>query len=116
MNDKKLIIAGLIIFVFIFIFPFLYNLCGTTEAVDPVLSEKAQAAKFCVVSKEKMKVDHMQILDEWRDVVVRKGERVYVNSNGQALRRPVKSWWNWATVIRPAAFTNMHTAFKSDKP
>ncbi len=83
MNDKKLIITGVIIFVFILIFPFLYNLGGTTEFIDPVLSEKAKAAKFCVVPKEDMKVEHMQILDVWRDTVVRKGERVYVNSDGK---------------------------------
>jgi hypothetical protein len=31
-----------------------------------------------------MKADHMQLLDVWRDTVVRNAERIYVNAEGKA--------------------------------
>ena len=45
--------------------------------------EKAKAEKECVRSKEFMKAGHMQLLDDWRDKVVRDGKRVYVNDKGK---------------------------------
>jgi hypothetical protein len=49
----------------------------------PELSEKAKAAKECVMEKKLMKAGHMQLLDEWRDSVVREGKRIYINANGK---------------------------------
>lgn len=84
MNDKGIIITGLIIFVIIILFPVWYNFTKpATVALEPELSEKAKAAKNCVLPKEEMKAQHMQILDEWRENVVRKGKRVYVAGSGK---------------------------------
>ena len=88
MNDKKIIITGLTIFVVIMLFPFLWNITtrlveGAAPVPEPVLSEKAKAAGYCVMPKEEMKAEHMQILDHWRDVVVREGDRVYEAANGK---------------------------------
>ncbi len=84
MNDKGIIITGLIIFVIIVLFPVWYNFTKpATAALEPELSEKAKAAKYCVLPKEEMKAQHMQILDEWRENVVRKAKRVYVASSGK---------------------------------
>ena len=54
-----------------------------TSAPEPKLSDKAKAAKVCVESKEYMKANHMQILDVWRNEVVREGNRIYTNSMGK---------------------------------
>ncbi len=82
MNDKKLIITGLCIFVVIMIFPFLMNIGKASNGADPVIL-KSLEGKQCVLSKEEMKAEHMQILDEWRDTVVRNGERIYVAKSGK---------------------------------
>ena len=34
-------------------------------------------------STEYMKAEHMQLLDVWRDSVVREGQRIYVNPEGK---------------------------------
>jgi len=78
--DKGIVIAGLIIFVVIFMFPFWYNLGKAAPVPEPVLTEKAKAAKECVEPKAFMKAGHMQILDDWRGSVVRDENRVYVSS------------------------------------
>ncbi len=83
MNDKKIIVAGLIIFILIVISPFLYNLGNSAPVPEIELSAEAKAAGQCVESKEFMKKEHMQVLDIWRNSVVREGKRIYTNSNGK---------------------------------
>jgi hypothetical protein len=79
MNDKKYIILGLIIFVVIVTFPLWYNRGKAAPAPELILTEKAKAAKVCVRSTDYMKAEHMQLLDVWRDAVVRRGVRIYVS-------------------------------------
>lgn len=83
MKDKNTIVIGLIIFLAIITSPFWYNMGKATSAPEPKLSDKAKAAKVCVESKEYMKANHMQILDVWRNEVVRKGNKIYTNSMGK---------------------------------
>ena len=84
MNDKKYILAGLIVFVALVGFPFVYNMGKAAPAPELVLTAKAKAAKVCVRDTAFMKAEHMQLLDQWRDSVVRRAEREYVNEHGQA--------------------------------
>ncbi len=66
-------------------FPFVYN-SGTKilkpePKIDtPVIQQ--MAVKHCVESKEFMKAEHMQLLNNWRDSAVRAGNRVYVGFDG----------------------------------
>jgi hypothetical protein len=65
-------------------FPFWFNMfVEKTPAPELVLTAKAQAAKVCVRDTAFMRANHMQLLDEWRDTVVRKAERIYVNAEGK---------------------------------
>ena len=82
--DKGKIVVGLCIFVILVTFPIWYNLGKAAPAPEAKLSAKAQAAKECVEAKSYMKAEHMQILDIWRDTVVRDAKRIYVNSKGKA--------------------------------
>jgi hypothetical protein len=84
MKDKGLIIAGLIIFFALLTFPFWYNLGTASVAPEPVLTQKAKEAKECVLPADYMKAEHMQLLDIWRENVVRTGKRLYVNSSGKS--------------------------------
>lgn len=77
------IVIGLIIFIIIIIFPFLLNLGKTSAKPEVKLSEKAKAEKECVASKEYMRANHMQLLDEWRDAVVRNAYRKHVRADGK---------------------------------
>ena len=83
MSDKKYIIAGLVVFCAIVVLPFVFNVGKAAPEPEIKLTEKAKAAGYCVMPKEEMKAGHMQILDMWRDTVVRNGQRVYTNSSGK---------------------------------
>jgi len=84
MNDRGKIITGLIIFIAIATLPFWYNMGKAAPAPEPILTAKAKAAKECVRSTEYMRAEHMQLLDQWRDTVVRNADRIYVNEKGKA--------------------------------
>jgi hypothetical protein len=83
MSDRKLIIAGIVIFFALFTFPLWFNLGKAAPAPELVLTEKAKAAKDCVMPTEYMRGNHMQVLDLWRHQVVRNGERIFVNADGK---------------------------------
>ncbi len=94
MNDKKWIIAGLLLFTVVVLSPVLWNAFKTPTPPEPVLSAKAKAAGYCVLAKDQMKAGHMQILDVWRDAVVRQGERVYKSTNGKEFNMSLSSGEN----------------------
>ena len=99
MNDKKWIYTGIIIFTGIMLIPLLWGVAGGKKEVPNIeLSDKAKKAGYCVMANEEMKAGHMQILDIWRDTVVRKAERVYTKvENFQLLIRKK----NYEYVITP---------------
>ena len=85
MYNKNLVVAGIVVFVAIAAFPFWFNIVKPASAVkapDVELTEKAKEAKECVRSKDYMTTEHMQLLDVWRDTVVREAKRIYVNPKG----------------------------------
>jgi len=80
MYDAGKIIPGLIIFLGLVSFPVWYNTSsGKTDHVPELATPKGEK---CVDSVEHMRASHMDILNEWRDRVVRKGER-YTEINGE---------------------------------
>ena len=83
MNDKKLIVTGLVIFLMIVLFPFWYNRGKAVPPPEVKLTEQAKAAKECVLAKDYMSAEHMQLLDLWRESVVREADRVYTNPKGK---------------------------------
>jgi hypothetical protein len=83
MNDKKYILAGLAVLLVIVTVPFWINIGSASKAPVVELTAKAKEAKTCILPKDVMVTDHMQLLDVWRDTVVRKAERIYVNAEGK---------------------------------
>ncbi|AGA67797.1 doubled CXXCH motif-containing protein [Desulfitobacterium dichloroeliminans LMG P-21439] len=87
-------IGGLLIFLVIAILPFLYNM-GKADAqpvIDtdtPVIQELG--ATECIESTEYMRENHMQLLVEWRDAVVRDGKTTYVNNQGKEFEMSLQS-------------------------
>ncbi len=80
MYNAGKIIVGIIIFLVLFTFPFWYSKGKPGPA--PKL-ELPKDAKQCVEATAYMKASHMQLLDSWRDSVVRDGNRIYVSASGK---------------------------------
>jgi len=84
MYDKGKVVAGLVIFVVLITFPFWYNLGKAAPAPEPKLTGKAaEAGQKCIEDKAYMTPEHMQILNDWRETVVREAKRIYVNRSGK---------------------------------
>ena len=84
MYDGGKIITGLIIFFILLLFPVWYQWGKAVSAPDPQLTEMAKKAEKCVESKDFMKTQHMKMLDQWRQEVVRDGERYYTSTEGKS--------------------------------
>jgi hypothetical protein len=87
MYDGWKVIIGLLVFLGISTFPFLYEI---GKAVPPppepnINTPEIQkmVEKKCVESKSYMTTEHMKMLNDWRDSVVRDGKTIYVASNGK---------------------------------
>jgi hypothetical protein len=83
------IFIGLAIFVAFAAFPFYYNIGKVSAKPDPKTDTPAiqewvakYGKKQCVESKEFMRTEHMQLLNNWRDSVVRDGNRGYMGDDG----------------------------------
>ena len=83
MNKSKGVIIGIIVFLAVVTFPFVYNRGKAAPAPEVVLTERAKTAGQCVRSKDYMQREHMKVLDLWRHTVSRNGERIYVNLQGK---------------------------------
>ena len=83
MYDGVKIITGLVIFFILLLFPVWYQAVRAEKVPDPQLSEMAKEAGKCIEPTPYMTTQHMKVLDDWRNEVVRDGERYYVSSEGK---------------------------------
>jgi len=81
MYDGPKIIAGIVVFVGVVTLPFWYTTAAgnPAERPEPVLPVGQQS---CVESRQFMRDNHMELLNEWRNAAVRRGKRTYVSTNG----------------------------------
>jgi len=82
MYDADKIITGLIIFLGLVTFPIWYGITSAKAAQVPdpkIITEEEQ----CVEETQYMKDQHMSLLNDWRDSVVREGNRTYIASDGK---------------------------------
>ena len=86
MYDAGKIILGLVVFLALITFPIWYNAASPEAKVTPQLEKPANATE-CVRDVEYMTANHMDLLDEWRDKVVREGERFEPGPDGQPIER-----------------------------
>jgi hypothetical protein len=74
MYDKGKIVTGIVIFLVLVLFPIWFTLAsGSFETPDLGDVKKATGAEECVRDVEYMRSSHMELLDEWRNMVVRDG-------------------------------------------
>ena len=83
MHDGGKIIFGLIIFLGLVTFPIWYTKASGGPTARPEIKAPANE-QACVESKEFMAAWHMDLLNQWRDSVVRSGNRVSNTANGRA--------------------------------
>ena len=84
MYNKPMVLGGLTLFVGLVTFPFWYSQLGTTEEGH---THGGRPAGECVEATDWMRANHMLLLLQWRDEVVRDGERTYVNSAGKKFEK-----------------------------
>ncbi len=91
--DRNRVIAGLVIFVVLITIPLWQNLgrivAAPAPSLDtPVIKQLAEKDKKCVMPTEWMRANHMQMLVEWRDGVVRTGEQKVTTPRGRDFVAP----------------------------
>jgi hypothetical protein len=79
MRDKGLIIVGLLIFLGVAAFPVWNRLfaAGGVDVPELVMPDLPPDEYRCVETKEFMTDNHMHLLDQWRNAVVRDGQTEY---------------------------------------
>ncbi|MBD3382073.1 MAG: cytochrome C [candidate division Zixibacteria bacterium] len=82
MYDAGKVIIGIIVFLVIASFPIWYAVAGGKSADIPEL-EKAAKGDNCVMETEEMRAAHMDLLNDWRKLVVRDGLRYYTAFDGE---------------------------------
>jgi hypothetical protein len=81
MHDGGKIIAGLVVFLILVTFPIWSNL-ASGQAVDVPEPKIITDETECVAPTDYIRSSHMALLNEWRDLVVREGNRVYISASG----------------------------------
>jgi len=96
MYNAGKIIIGIIIFVALVTFPFIFAGGKATAKPDPKIDtpqilKMPENDRKCVESKAFMKKEHMQLLNDWRDRVVRDGNTIYTNAEGKTFNMSLQN-------------------------
>ena len=76
MYDAGKVVAGLVVFLVLVTSPLWYNAVSGAAVTRPQLKLPTDSTQ-CVESTEYMRASHMDLLNQWRDRVVRQGLREY---------------------------------------
>jgi hypothetical protein len=87
MSDKPYVVGGLILFL-VFVTTPIWRGVATRKTVlaTPQIALPAKE-KRCVAQVSYMRTSHMQLLDQWRDSVVRGQRRQYVTDDGRVYEK-----------------------------
>jgi len=83
MCDRTKILAGLGVVLVLAAFPMWQALFAAGDAGRPEL-ELPEDETACVEETEYMSARHMELLNQWRDAVVRQGETEYISTSGDS--------------------------------
>jgi hypothetical protein len=89
MHDAGKVIIGIIVFLALITFPIWYNVAGGKATYVPEL-ERANGGP-CVRDSAWMTANHMDLLNDWRDQVVRDGDRFFVGADGVRRERSLSN-------------------------
>jgi cytochrome c len=76
------IIVGIVIFLGLITFPIYYNAVKAGAPPKLEMPDKSKGTE-CVMPTKFMKSSHMELLDSWRNDVVRNGLRVFTSPTGK---------------------------------
>jgi len=82
MYDASKVIPGLVIFFGLITLPIWFTAASGQTAYTPELQIVTEEEQ-CVESVEYMRANHMDLLVEWRETVVREGTRTWEASDGE---------------------------------
>ncbi|MFC1836545.1 sulfate reduction electron transfer complex DsrMKJOP subunit DsrJ [Thermodesulfobacteriota bacterium] len=88
-NSGKIII-GILIFVGLFTFA-IWSPIFTGKPGPPPKLELPKDQKKCVMDTKFMTSSHMELLDQWRNSVVRDGDRVFTNPEGKTFNMSLQN-------------------------
>jgi hypothetical protein len=77
MFDGGKIIAGLVVFIVLVTSPLWFNAMTDEAPTAPELKMPPNGAQSCVKDRQWMRANHMDLLNQWRDDVVRRQDRWY---------------------------------------
>jgi hypothetical protein len=80
MYDGGKIIVGIVVFVILATSPLWFNALTKETPEAPKLQLPTNGSTECVEATEFMRTDHMELLNQWRNDVVRNGQRDYVSA------------------------------------
>ncbi len=81
MSDRKLIYAGLALFMGAVTYPLWHGILWKSSTAEPDI-RKISGEKSCVASRRQMRESHMELLQGWRDGKVREGRRTFSSQDG----------------------------------
>jgi hypothetical protein len=81
MYDGGKIITGLVIFIGLVTLPLWFNQ-ARGEAIGKPQPKIVTETEYCVAPVDYMRTTHPQLLNEWRDLSVREGKKLYIAYNG----------------------------------
>ena len=81
MSDKAKIIGGLAVFLVLALFPIWYAL-GSAQDASAHKPDPPSEGK-CVEDSQYMTRNHMNLLNEWRDAVIRDGQKEHTSKSGE---------------------------------
>jgi hypothetical protein len=90
MNDKARIYAGTAVFLGLVLLPVWYRSVqgGAASRPEIVIKTKTMPGRNqCVMPVEYMRTSHMNLLRDWRETVVRAGDRNYTSPDGRRFQR-----------------------------
>ena len=89
-SDKSRILLGLVFFVVVMLVATLYNLAMGKAGPAPVM-DKPTVSKTCVKPTQWMRENHMKLLNDWRDEVVRNAQPGYVEVEGKRYEKSLSN-------------------------
>ena len=90
MYDAGKIITGLVIFIGLVTLPVWSGIGGSSAAPTPVIKAELKGTS-CVEDTDFMRSRHMQLLNDWRNEVVREGKRTYTNKAGKKFEKSLSN-------------------------
>ena len=87
MRDRPFIVGGVIVFAVFVTVPFWRSLATPTATLALPVIKSPALERQCVAPVTYMRTSHMQLLHEWRDGVVRTGQRKYIAYNGKVYEK-----------------------------